>query len=74
MSVTIPAWSYSSLSTYEQCPRKYKYIYVDKNREPESEAIRYGNELHKAAELHIKDLNANPMNMVIATPAMKCAN
>lgn len=51
----IPAWSYSSLSTYTQCPRKYKYIYIDKNKEPESEAILYGNALHKAAELHIKD-------------------
>lgn len=47
-------WSYSSLSLFQQCPRKYYHLRVLKDiKEPESEQMRYGLDLHKAAELYI---------------------
>lgn len=49
-------WSYSSLDLFNQCPHKYYRLRVIKDIvEPESEAMRYGTEVHKAAEEFIKD-------------------
>ena len=49
-------WSYSSLSLFDQCPKKYYHLRVVKDIvEPLSEAIYYGLEMHKAAELFIRD-------------------
>ena len=50
------AWSYSSINLFKQCPQKYFRIRVKKDIvEPETEAIRYGLIMHKAAEEYIKD-------------------
>jgi len=49
-------WSYSSLSLFKQCPKKYHHLRVLKDiEESESEQMRYGLELHKAAEEYIRD-------------------
>jgi CRISPR/Cas system-associated exonuclease Cas4 (RecB family) len=49
-------WSYSSIGLFKQCPHKYYRIRVKKDIvEPESDAMRYGTEVHKAAEDYIKD-------------------
>jgi len=48
--------SYSSLKNFETCPRQYHEIRVlKKHPYVESDAQRYGNRLHKAAELYVKD-------------------
>ena len=50
------AWSWSRLKNYETCPRRHHEIDVLKHfKEDESEALTWGNEVHKAAELTIKD-------------------
>jgi len=50
------SWSYSSLSLFKQCPRKYHRLRVVRDIvEPESEAMLYGSELHKAAEEYGRD-------------------
>lgn len=44
-------WSYSSITLYQQCPKKYYHIRVVKDiTEPKTDAIFYGEEVHKAAE------------------------
>jgi len=49
------AWSYSSLKTFEQCPKKYYHLKVAKDVKDEgNQATIYGNEVHKAAEDYIK--------------------
>ena len=49
-------WSYSSMSTFQQCPRKYYRLRVVKDiKEPEAEHLIYGNEVHKAAEEYVRD-------------------
>lgn len=56
MSEVKYAWSYSSLEVFKQCPKKYYRLRVAKDiKEPESEQMRYGTELHKAAEEFIRD-------------------
>ena len=49
-------WSYSSLSLFKQCPRKYHRLRVLKDiKEDEAEHLLYGNAVHKAAEEYGRD-------------------
>jgi hypothetical protein len=49
-------WSYSSLSLFKQCPRKYHRLRVVKDiKEDEAEHLIYGNAVHKAAEEYGRD-------------------
>ncbi len=49
---TKPVWSFSSIKTFLQCPKKYYHLKVKKDYKEDfsTEAILYGNEFHKAAE------------------------
>jgi len=49
-------WSYSSISIFKQCPRKYHRLKVVKDiKEPEAQHLIYGTEVHKAAEEYVRD-------------------
>jgi PD-(D/E)XK nuclease superfamily len=49
-------WSYSSLSLFQQCPKKYYHLRVKKDIvEPQSEQMLYGTVAHKAAEDYVRD-------------------
>jgi hypothetical protein len=50
-------WSFSSLKTFQQCPRKYYYAKVapDRIREPDTTATLYGKSAHTVAEEYIRD-------------------
>jgi hypothetical protein len=49
-------WSYSSLSLFQQCPKKYHELRVVKKvKDAPSTAIIYGLEAHKIAEEYIRD-------------------
>lgn len=49
-------WSYSSLSLFKQCPRKFYRLRVAKDIvEPPAEHLIYGNAVHKAAEEYGRD-------------------
>lgn len=43
-------WSYSSWSTYEQCPAKWKFSYIDNLPWGSSAAMDRGTRMHKMAE------------------------
>ena len=50
------AWSHSSLKDFEGCQRRYYEVKVLKNYPfTETEATRYGNQVHEAIELYIRD-------------------
>jgi hypothetical protein len=50
------AWSYSSLSLFQQCPKKYYHLKVKKDIvEKQTHALIYGNEVHKVAEEFVKE-------------------
>lgn len=45
------AWSYSALTAFETCPRRFQLTRVTKQvREPQTEATVWGNKVHKALE------------------------
>lgn len=49
-------WSYSSMSLFQQCPRKYYRLRVAKDIvEPPQEHLIYGSTVHKAAEEYLRD-------------------
>lgn len=50
------AWSYSSIKTFDQCPKKYYHLKVAKDvKDSDTTATVYGKELHSAAEFFIRD-------------------
>jgi hypothetical protein len=49
-------WSYSSISLFQQCPRKYHRLRVVKDIvEPPQDHLIYGTAVHAAAEEYIRD-------------------
>jgi hypothetical protein len=49
------------LSAFETCPRRFKLTRITKEvREPQSEAMTHGNEVHKALENHINGAASLP--------------
>jgi len=60
----MPPWSYSSLSSAMTCLRRYYLTRVTKEVvEPPTQATIWGNEVHKALELRIKDKTPLPFGM-----------
>ena len=50
------AWSYSSLNTFKQCPKKYYHLKVVKDiKDKGNDATIYGQEVHTAAEEFVRD-------------------
>jgi hypothetical protein len=44
------AHSYSGLNKFETCPRQYEWRYIDRNREPSTEATDWGTRVHGVFE------------------------
>lgn len=64
-------WSYSSLKTFEQCPKKYYHLKVAKDVKDEgSEATLYGQELHKAAEDYVQSNVPIPAKFAFIKPTL----
>jgi hypothetical protein len=54
-------WSFSSLKTFQQCPKKYYHVKVAKDiKEPDTTATLYGKSVHTAAEEYIRDDKSIP--------------
>lgn len=71
MGTKNPAWSYSSLKKFQQCPKQYYHVRVLKNViEPTTAAMTYGNRFHKAAELYVKEGKALGPEFEFATPTL----
>jgi hypothetical protein len=57
---------------FKQCPQKYYRMRVLKDiKEPESEAMRYGTDVHKAAEDFIKDGTPIPEKYAFLRPSVE---
>jgi RecB family exonuclease len=59
---TAPAWSFSSIKTFEQCPKKYYHLKVAKDikEDQNAEHLIYGTRFHEAAEFYIRDNKSLP--------------
>lgn len=74
-------WSYSSISLFQQCPRKYYRLRIVKDIvEPPQQHLIYGTEVHKAAEDYVcNDKSLDPrygflrptLDALKALPGMK---
>lgn len=65
----VPAWSYSSITLFDQCPKKYYHLRVAKDiKEPDSEAMLYGKDLHLAAENFMRDGTEVPEKYAFIRP------
>lgn len=66
------AWSYSSIKTFDQCPKKYYHLKVAKDTKDEgNEASIYGNDAHEAAEHYIKSGTPIPEKFKIMRPIVE---
>jgi hypothetical protein len=66
------AWSYSSLKTFEQCPKKYYHLKVAKDVKDEpGEAADYGTAVHLAAEEYIRDGTPIPDKFAYMRPIVE---
>lgn len=66
-----PAWSHSSLKDFEGCQRRYQEVKVLKNYPfTETEATRYGNQVHEALELYVKEGTPIPPQYAQFQPVM----
>lgn len=62
--MTIPAWTYSQLDKFETCPRQFFHVRVAKDvTEPPTEATIWGEKVHTAFEVRIKDGTPLPEGM-----------
>jgi hypothetical protein len=52
------AHSYSALNKFETCPRQYEHRYIERNREPETEAMAWGTRVHSVLEERVKGVPA----------------
>lgn len=69
------AWSYSSIKTFDQCPKKYYHLRVKKDfKDEDSTATIYGKELHSAAEEFIKAGTPIPPKFSFITPTLEALN
>ena len=66
------SWSYSSIKTFEQCPKKYFHLKVvkDVKDEPGPEA-QYGTAVHLAAEEFIRDGKPIPEKFAFMRPVLE---
>ena len=66
------AWSYSSIKTFEQCPKKYFHLKVAKDVKDEpGEAADYGTAVHLAAEEFIRDGKPIPEKFAYIRPVVE---
>lgn len=58
------AWSYSALTTYEQCPKKYFHLYVAKDvKDADSSFSADGKIIHDALKARVIDGKPLPLNL-----------
>lgn len=58
------AWSYSALTTFELCPKKYFHLYVNKDvKDSDSTASAEGKIIHDAMKKRVIDGKALPLNL-----------
>jgi hypothetical protein len=66
------AWSYSSIKTFDQCPKKYFHLKVVKDVKDEpGEAAVYGTQVHEAAEFFIRDGTPIPEKFAYMRPIVE---
>ena len=58
-------YSFSQNRLYNDCPRKYKYRYVDGIKEPTNENLELGSAIHKVFELYHNVVGVEPVSKTL---------
>lgn len=70
--MSVAPWSFSRIKAFDTCPKQFYHTYILKEFPyEETDATRYGNEFHKAAELFIKDGKPIPKKFEFARPTLE---
>jgi hypothetical protein len=66
----LPAWTYTNLSDFENCPKKYyhKHVAKDLPKDPPTSAMTWGIDVHDSLERRIRDNKPLPATMVQFEP------
>ena len=65
-------WSFSSLKTFQQCPKKYYHTKIAKDiKEPDTKATLYGKQMHTVAEEFIRDGKPIPEAFEYLVPTLE---
>lgn len=68
----IPAWTYSQLESYAQCPKKFYHLKVARDvADPPTEHTEWGKKVHEAMEYRIKDGTPLPEGMLQWEPLLQ---
>jgi len=68
----VTAWSYSSIKTFDQCPKKFYHLKVAKDVMDEAgPEADYGTKVHEAAELYVKDGTPIPEQFAYMRPIVE---
>jgi hypothetical protein len=68
----VAPWSFSRIKDFDTCPKQFFHKHILKEIPfEETEATRYGNEFHKAAELFIRDGTPVPERFAFARPILE---
>lgn len=68
-------WSYSSLKTFQQCPKKYYHLKIAKDvSDPPTTATTYGKAVHSAAEDFVRDGKPVPEKFAYMQPFLDTLN
>jgi hypothetical protein len=68
----VTAWYYSSIKTFDQCPKKYYHLKVAKDvKDIPGEAAVYGTMVHEAAEHFIKNGTPIPDKFAFIKPTVE---
>jgi len=68
-------WSYSSIKTFDQCPKKYYHLKVTRDVQDEGGAATiYGQEVHKTAEEYVRDGVPVPEKFKFVEPTVAAFN
>ena len=64
-------WSYSKLKAFETCPKQFYHVKILKQYpQEETDAMRYGTDVHLACEEHIRDNKPIPKKYNYVQPAL----
>jgi len=68
----MPAWSYSSIKTFEQCPKKYFHLKIAKDvKDVPGPEADYGTAVHLAAEEFVRDGKPIPNKFAFIRPIVE---
>jgi hypothetical protein len=71
-------WGYSKLETFEKCPQKFKYQFIDKLPQPGSAAMERGSKMHESIETYlngwVKELSPECQSFQQAIDSLKAEN